>query len=214
MKIILLGPPGAGKGTQARLLTEKFQAPQISTGDMLREAVKQGTKSGLQAQEFMKAGQLVPDFVVIGIIEERLASSDAKRGFILDGFPRTVEQAKALEGMFSRSGEKVDAVLNFRVPDEDLVGRLAGRRLCSKCGAGYHLDFSAPKKEGVCDRCGSQLIQRDDDREETIQKRLDVYKKQTAPLIDYYNREGVLKNINGVGDFKEIFKQVLAALGQ
>lgn len=214
MKIVLLGPPGAGKGTQARLLMEKLNIPQISTGDMLREAVKKEGVLGQKAKEFMSAGRLVPDEVVIGIIEERLKEKDAKQGFILDGFPRTVDQAKALGGIFNLHREKLRAVLNFKVPSGDLVGRLSGRRLCSKCGAGYHIDFSAPKKEGICDHCGAPLIQRDDDRKETIEKRLNVYKEQTAPLIDYYSREGILKDIDAVGEPSKVFERVLKALSE
>lgn len=213
MRVILLGAPGAGKGTQAKFLKEKFAVPQISTGDMLREAKVQGSALGQKAATFMANGQLVPDEVVIGIIEERLKKSDCQKGFILDGFPRTLPQAKALGEMLTQRQIKADAVLNFTVSDSELVSRLSGRRVCAKCGAGYHTEFQKPIQEGVCDRCGAGLIQRDDDKKETIERRLKVYRDQTAPLIDYYEREGVLKNIAGSGEVKSVFEKVLISLG-
>lgn len=212
MRVILLGAPGAGKGTQAKFLKDKFGVPQISTGDMLREAKTQGSLLGQKAAEFMANGQLVPDAVVIGIIEERLKKADCQTGFILDGFPRTLPQAKALGEMLTQKQIKADAVLNFTVSDSELVSRLSGRRVCVKCGAGYHIEFQKPTQEGVCDRCGAILVQRDDDKKETIERRLKVYREQTAPLIDYYEREGILKNIEGSGEIKSILQKVLASL--
>lgn len=213
MDIVLLGPPGAGKGTQARLLIEKLGTPQISTGEILREARKAQTEMGLKAQTYMDAGKLVPDEVVVGIISERLLKDDCKNGFILDGFPRTVPQAQALEVMLKQQSKSLDAVVNFSVDSEELTNRLSGRRTCEKCGAGYHADFSPSKQEGVCDKCGGKLIQRDDDKEDTIKKRLEVYNKQTAPLIDYYRQKGTLKDVNGLGAVEDIFNQVLRVLG-
>lgn len=206
MRIILLGPPGAGKGTQSRLLEEKLHIPQISTGDILREAKREGTPLGKKAECFMREGKLVPDEVVIGIIEERLKKRDCREGFILDGFPRTVNQAEALGKMLAFKELQIDAVVNFKVPDETVVTRLSGRRTCAECGMGY-------QREGVCDRCGGKLIQRDDDKKETVQKRLGVYHDQTRPLIDYYQSQGILKEIEGVGSLEEIFGGMLEALG-
>jgi adenylate kinase len=196
MILILLGPPGSGKGTQAkRLVTEKGW-PQLSTGDMLRTAIAQGTKLGLEAKSYMDRGALVPDDVVIGLIQERTTQSDSKNGFILDGFPRTIPQAEALDKMLSQKGRKVDGAVLFDIPDSELVRRLSGRRTCLKDGSMYHVESLRPKKDGVCDQCGSPLVQRDDDQEDVIQKRLEVYHRQTAPLAAYYRGQGKLKTLD------------------
>jgi adenylate kinase len=213
MRIILLGGPGAGKGTQAKKLVEKYNIPQISTGDMLRAALKEGTALGLEAKKFMDAGKLVPDEVVIGLIEERIKLPDCKKGFMLDGFPRTVGQADALKGVLDKMGIKLDHVISIEVANEELVGRLTGRRTCKACGSGFHLLFDPPKKAGVCDKCGGELYQRDDDKEETIRNRLKVYDSQTAPLIDYYKKAGLLRPIQGVGSIDEIFGRITSVLG-
>jgi adenylate kinase len=210
--LILLGPPGCGKGTQAKLLTEKYDIPQISTGDILREAVKQETPMGLEAKNYMNAGKLVPDEVVIGIIQDRLKQSDCEDGFILDGFPRTVVQAEALDTTLASMQKKIEHALSITVEDKELLGRLTGRRTCRSCGAMYHVMFNSPKKEGVCDACSGELYQRDDDKEETIRNRLSVYDQQTAPLIDYYQEKGLLRNIAGTGKIEEILGKIQAVL--
>ncbi len=212
MNIIMLGPPGAGKGTQAKMLVEEFGIPQISTGDMLRAAVAEGTELGKKAKEYMDRGQLVPDEVVIGIVRERLSKPDCHKGFILDGFPRTVPQAEALDKILQEMGKRIDCVINIVVPDEEILKRLTGRRTCRKCGAMYHVEFNPPKKEGVCDKCGGELYQRDDDKEETIRKRLEVYKAQTEPLVDYYKKKGVLVDIDGTKSIQEIYQDILKVL--
>ncbi len=213
MNIIMLGPPGAGKGTQAKMLVEGLGIPQISTGDMLRAAVKDGTELGKKAKEYMDAGKLVPDEVVIGIVKERLAQPDCEKGFILDGFPRTIPQAEALDRVLEELGKRIDYVINVAVPNEELITRLTGRRTCRQCGAMYHVVFNPPREEGRCDKCGGELYQRDDDKEETIRQRLEVYEAQTAPLIEYYERKGVLYNVDGTGAIEEIFQSVLEVLG-
>ncbi len=213
MNIIMLGPPGAGKGTQAKMLVEKLGIPQISTGDMLRAAVKEGTPMGLKAKEYMDGGKLVPDEVVIGIVKDRLGADDCAKGFILDGFPRTIPQAEALDKVLAEMGRKIEYVVNVAVPESELLDRLTGRRTCKKCGAMYHVKFNPPKKEGVCDKCGGELYQRDDDKEETILNRLKVYNDQTAPLIEYYKGQGVLVDIDGSKEIKEIFAEICKALG-
>lgn len=212
MNIIMLGPPGAGKGTQAQMLAEKYGIPQISTGDILRAAVAEGTELGKKAKEYMDKGQLVPDEVVIGIVKERLSKPDCEKGFILDGFPRTVAQAEALDGILKEMGKKIDYVINIVVPDEEILKRLTGRRTCKVCGAMYHIIYNPPKVEGKCDKCGGDLYQRDDDKEETIKNRLSVYHSQTAPLIDYYRKKGVLIDIDGTKDIKTIFQDICAVL--
>ncbi len=213
INVIFLGPPGGGKGTQAQLLVKEFGIPQISTGDMLRDAVKRGTELGKLAKKYMDEGKLVPDEVVIGIIKERLSQDDTKKGFILDGFPRTVPQAEALDRLLEEMGRGLTAVVLIDVPKEELLRRLTGRRTCSKCGKMYHIEFSPPKKEGVCDECGGELYQRDDDKEETILKRLEVYESQTLPLVDYYEKKGILKRVDGVGKIEEIYLKVKEAIG-
>jgi adenylate kinase len=212
MNIILLGPPGAGKGTQAKMLVEKYQIPQISTGDILRAAVKEGSPLGKEAKACMDKGELVPDSVVIGIVEERIQQSDCAKGYMLDGFPRTVPQAEALDGMLKNLSSQIDHVVSIEVANEELVGRLTGRRTCRDCGAGFHVMFDPPEKEGVCDKCGGELYQRDDDNVETVTSRLEVYESQTLPLIDYYTAKGKIRPVDGVGDIKEIFGRVTQVL--
>jgi adenylate kinase len=214
MRLILLGPPGAGKGTQAKLFAATFGAPQISTGDILRQAVADGTDLGRKARSFMDRGALVPDEVVIGIIEERLRKPDCARGYILDGFPRTLRQAEALSQTLSAIQAPLDRVLSVEVPEDDLVGRLSGRRVCRGCGQMYHVEANSPRQAGVCDRCGGSLYQRDDDKEETIRHRLRVYREQTEPLIAYYGQRGLLAVIDGRGSIEEISQRIARVLGR
>jgi adenylate kinase len=212
MNIILLGPPGAGKGTQAKMLVETYDIPQISTGDILRGAVKEGTELGKEAKGYMDAGKLVPDSVVIGIVEHRLQLPDCEKGYMLDGFPRTVPQAAALDEMLTNLSSEIDHVVSIEVDNEELIERLTGRRTCRECGAGFHVMFDPPEQEGVCDSCGGELYQRDDDNVETVTSRLDVYQAQTLPLIDYYQQQGKVRPIDGVGEIKEIFGRVTQVL--
>ena len=213
MRMILLGPPGAGKGTQAKMLLEKLAIPQISTGDILRAAVKDGTPMGLEAKSFMDSGGLVPDSVVIGIIRDRIQDEDCSKGYILDGFPRTIAQAEALDTMLSELGSGIDAVVSLQADEEELVRRLTGRRTCRSCGFGFHVMFKPPKAEGVCDECGGELYQRDDDQETAIRERLSVYGEQTQPLIDYYRGKGTLKEVDGLGEIQKIQGRILGAIG-
>lgn len=215
MRIVLLGGPGSGKGTQAKKLVVKYGIPQISTGDIFRAALKEGTPMGLKAKGYMDKGELVPDDVVVGVVEERLAKPDLAKGFMLDGFPRTLPQAEALDRILSGLTKKLDHAVLVDVPDEELMGRLTGRRTCrnSDCGKMYHVMFNPPKKEGVCDTCGSELYQRDDDSEATIRERLNVYNAQTAPLIDYYDKKGLLRKVKGVGPIDQIFATIIKVLG-
>jgi adenylate kinase len=213
MQLILMGPPGAGKGTQAAELIKKYGIPQISTGDMFRAAVKEGTELGKKAKACMDTGALVPDEVTIGIVRERLSKEDCAKGFILDGFPRTVEQADALEKILSDLGKKLDAVLNIHVPAEDLIERAVGRRICKGCGATYHVKFNAPKVENVCDNCGGELYQRADDNAETMKNRLSVYEASTRPLIDYYKKAGVYSEIDGRQPINEVTAALMKVLG-
>lgn len=208
MKIIFLGAPGAGKGTQAEIVAEKFGIPTVSTGNIIREALKNGTEMGLKAKSFIEAGQLVPDEVVIGIIKERLANDDCKNGFILDGFPRTIPQAEALDAM----GISIDKVVDIEVPDENIMERMTGRRVCGTCGASYHLMFKKPLKDGICDSCGGELVQRKDDAPETVSDRLKVYHEQTEPLKDFYGKAGKLSVVEGLGTVSEITERVLKVL--
>ena len=208
LNIILLGPPGCGKGTQAKMLTEKYHIPQISTGDILREAVKNKTPLGLEDKTYMDSGKLVPDDVVIGIIQDRLKQPDCEKGFILDGFPRTVVQAEALDDTLKTMGKKIEHAISISVDEEELLRRLTGRRTCRSCGAMFHILFNPPKKEGICDKCSGELYQRDDDKEETIRNRLNVYNQQTAPLIDYYQKKELLRTIEGVGKIEDIFRKI------
>jgi adenylate kinase len=203
-RVIFLGPPGAGKGTQARELAQEWGVPQIATGDMLREAVAQKTPLGLEAKRYMDSGGLVPDQVVIGLVGERLEQRDAKAGWVLDGFPRTAAQAEALDALLQRRGETLQRVIFFDVSRLELMRRLTGRRVCRRCGAGYHLVSAPPKTAGTCDKCGGELYQRDDDSEATVVKRLDVYETQTAPLLDYYRRRGLLTAIQGEGTVESV----------
>lgn len=212
MRAILMGPPGAGKGTQAAGLIEKYQIPHISTGDMFRSAIKAGTPLGLKAKQFMDAGSLVPDEVTIGIVAERLAEKDCATGFLLDGFPRTIAQADALDKILVDLKMKLDGVLNIEAAEVKLIERLTGRRICRQCGATYHMVFNPPSAEGVCDKCGGELYQRSDDTLETAKNRLDVYNLQTQPLIKYYQRKGILKKINGDQDISKVLEDILAAL--
>jgi len=212
MNVILLGPPGAGKGTQAKMLVEEYQIPQISTGDILRAAVKEGSSLGKEAKACMDKGELVPDSVVIGIVEERIQQPDCAKGYMLDGFPRTVPQAEALDGMLKNLSSQIDHVVSIEVANEELVGRLTGRRTCRDCGVGFHVMFDPPEQEGVCDKCGGELYQRDDDNVETVTSRLEVYESQTLPLIDYYKAQEKIRPIDGVGEIKEIFGRVTQVL--
>jgi len=212
MRLVLLGAPGAGKGTQAKMLIEKYKLPQISTGDILRKAVADGTPLGKEAKVIMEKGELVPDRIVLGLVEERLKQDDCKNGFILDGFPRNTAQAEELDKMLDGLKMPLNAALSVDVPKEDLMKRLTGRRTCKNCQQMYNIYFSPPKKEGVCDKCGGELFQRGDDKEETIKKRLDVYDAQTAPLIDYYKKKGILKSVEGTGSIDDIFKKVCSVL--
>ena len=212
MYILLMGPPGAGKGTQAASLVEKFAIPHISTGDMFRAAVKEGTELGKQAKACMDAGQLVPDNVTIGIVGERLAKLDCKKGFILDGFPRTVDQANALDKILVSLGIKLTRVLNIHVPAEELIARAIGRRICKKCGATYHVTFKPTAKAGICDACGGETYQRADDSEATMKNRLSVYVSQTKPLIDYYQNAGLYTEVDGRQAIDKVFDDVVASL--
>jgi adenylate kinase len=212
MGIILLGPPGAGKGTQAKKLTGEFSIPQISTGDMLREAVKNGTDLGKKAKGFMDAGGLVPDEVVIGIVKERLAAKDCAKGFILDGFPRTIPQAQALDRVAKELGKEIRFVLSLEVDQNELMERLCGRRTCTGCGAMFHVKFNPPKAAGKCDKCGTALIQRDDDKEETITARLANYNKATAPLLDYYRSTGKIRTVMASGEIDAIYASIAKIL--
>ncbi len=213
MNLILLGPPGSGKGTQSVFLHEKFRIPCISTGNILRTAVREQTELGNVASRYMNNGQLVPDDLVVKLVEERIDEPDCRHGYILDGFPRTVAQAQALAKILEKNHYTLDAVINLDVPNDELVGRLTGRRQCQTCSAGYHVLFSPPSEPGICDRCGGDLFQRNDDKEETIKKRLEVYYRQTKPLIEYYQKENLLKNISGTGEVRVIFSHIASALG-
>lgn len=208
-----MGLPGAGKGTQAEKIVDKYGIPHISTGDMFRAAIKEGTELGLKAKSFMDNGDLVPDEVTIGIVGERLSKEDCEKGFLLDGFPRTVAQAEALENILADLGKKMNYVININVDKDILMERLTGRRICKECGATYHLVFNPPTEEGVCDRCGGELYQRADDNEETVQNRLDVNIKQTQPLLAYYEDKGYLKNIDGQQDIHRVFDDIDELLG-
>lgn len=213
MRVVLLGAPGAGKGTQAKKLIEKYNIPQISTGDLLRAAVAAGTTLGKEAKSYMDKGELVPDSVVLGMVGERLRQDDCRKGYILDGFPRNTKQAEALDKMLGDLNMSISAALSVDVPFENLMKRLTGRRTCKACGQMYNVYFGPSKKEGFCDKCNGELFQRDDDKEETIKKRLDVYSAQTAPLIDYYGKKGILKSVSGTGSIDDIFKKVTEVLG-
>ena len=213
MKIIMLGAPGAGKGTQAKMIAEKYSIPHVSTGDIFRANIKNGTELGKQAKEYMDAGKLVPDELTVTILLDRVAQDDCKNGYVLDGFPRTIPQAEVLENALNELGDKIDFAVNVDVPDENIVRRMSGRRACLKCGATYHIEHIPPKQEGICDTCGSELVLRDDDKPETVQNRLKVYHEQTQPLIDFYTERNILKAVDGTKDMKEVFNDIIAILG-
>ena len=213
MKIIMLGAPGAGKGTQADMICNKYNVPHISTGDIFRANIKNGTELGQKAKGYMDAGELVPDSLVVDLVIDRIHQDDCENGYVLDGFPRTIPQAEALDSALAESGEAVDYAINVDVPDENIVTRMSGRRACVKCGATYHIKYNAPATEGVCDNCGSELIQREDDKPETVLNRLSVYHEQTQPLIDYYDGKGIVKNIDGTQDLEAVFADITAILG-
>ncbi|MCY1572989.1 adenylate kinase [Staphylococcus pettenkoferi] len=212
MNIILMGLPGAGKGTQASEIVKKYPIPHISTGDMFRKAIREETELGKKAKSFMDRGELVPDEVTVGIVKERLSEDDAKKGFLLDGFPRTIDQAEALNDIMSDLNREVEAVINIEVPEEELMNRLTGRRICEKCGTTYHLVFNPPKVEGVCDLDGGKLYQREDDNPETVSNRLKVNIKQSKPILEYYDQKGVLKNIDGAKDIDDVTSDVIQIL--
>ena len=213
MKIIMLGAPGAGKGTQAKMIAEKYNIPHISTGDIFRANIKNGTELGKKAKSYMDKGQLVPDELTLDLIMDRFKEDDCKNGYVLDGFPRTIPQAEALDAALKANGEKVDLAIDVDVPDENIVKRMGGRRACVNCGATYHIVYSPTKVEGKCDKCGEELIVRDDDKPETVLSRLEVYHNQTQPLIDYYNEQGILKTVDGTVDMKDVFKAIVDILG-
>lgn len=213
MKIIMLGAPGAGKGTQAKKIAEKYHIPHISTGDIFRANIKDGTELGKKAKTYMDQGLLVPDELTVDLVIDRVGQDDCKDGYILDGFPRTIPQAECLDAALEKRGEKVDFAINVEVPDENIVNRMSGRRACVGCGATYHIKYNPTKVDGVCDACGEKLVLRDDDKPETVQKRLGVYHDQTQPLIDYYTKSGVLKEVDGTVDMEDVFQAIVEILG-
>ncbi len=212
MKIIMLGAPGAGKGTQAKMIAKEYGIPHISTGDIFRANIKEGTELGKEAKTYMDAGQLVPDELTVKILLDRVAKDDCKDGYVLDGFPRTIPQAEVLDEALTKLGDKIDFAIDVDVPDENIVRRMGGRRACVTCGATYHIEHVPPKKEGICDTCGSELILRDDDKPETVSNRLKVYHDQTQPLIDFYTEKGVLKSVDGTIDMMDVFASIKAIL--
>jgi adenylate kinase len=212
MKIIMLGAPGAGKGTQAKMLADKYGIPHISTGDIFRANIKNNTELGKKAKGYMDAGQLVPDELVVDLVVDRIKNKDCMKGFILDGFPRTIPQAEALDYALNNQNERIEYAINVDVPDENIINRMSGRRACVGCGATYHIVFNPTKKEGICDKCGSALILRDDDKPETVKKRLEVYHQQTQPLIDHYEKKGVLLTVDGTKDINDVFADITKAL--
>ncbi len=214
MKIVMLGAPGAGKGTQAQMIVEEYEIPQISTGDIFRANLKEGTELGLQAKVYMDMGNLVPDELTCALVVDRISQEDCKYGYILDGFPRTIPQAEYLTKALAERGEKMDYAIDIEVPDENIVNRMAGRRVCLKCGATYHVTENPPKKEGICDKCGSELVQRDDDKPETVENRLEVYHAQTQPLIDYYKEQGILRTVDGTKPVSEVFDAIKSVLNE
>jgi len=213
MKIIMLGAPGAGKGTQAQMMAEKYSIPQISTGDIFRANIKNQTELGKKAKSYIDAGELVPDQLTCDLVVDRLSQDDCANGYILDGFPRTIAQADALTQALEAQGTKIDYAIDIEVDDAKIVDRMSGRRTCQGCSASYHIKYKAPKTEGICDKCGEKLILREDDKPETVQHRLDVYHKQTQPLIDYYKKQGCLSSIDGMKDVSEVFADICAVLG-
>ena len=212
MKIIMLGAPGAGKGTQAKMIAAKYSIPHISTGDIFRANIKEGTDLGMEAKKYMDNGQLVPDELTVRILLDRVAKDDCKNGYVLDGFPRTIPQAEVLDAEVKKLGEKIDFAIDVDVPDENIIKRMSGRRACLKCGATYHIEHVPPKKEGICDTCGSELVLRDDDKEETVKERLNVYHKQTQPLIDFYKEQGILHSVCGTRDLEDVFADIVKIL--
>ncbi|KMZ52857.1 adenylate kinase [Dorea sp. D27] len=213
MKIIMLGAPGAGKGTQAKKIAAKFSIPHISTGDIFRANIKNGTELGKKAKTYMDQGLLVPDELVVDLVVDRVNQDDCRDGYVLDGFPRTIPQAEALDKALAKLGQKVDFAIDVDVPDENIVRRMGGRRACVTCGATYHLEYAPTKKDGICDTCGGDLILRDDDKPETVEKRLGVYHEQTQPLIDYYTNAGILKTVDGTVDIEDVFRAIVEILG-
>lgn len=213
MKIIMLGAPGAGKGTQAKQIADKYQIPHISTGDIFRANIKEGTELGMKAKTFMDQGALVPDELTVALLIDRIQKDDCKNGFVLDGFPRTIPQAEVLDKTLTEMGEKMDYAIDVDVPDENIVKRMGGRRACINCGATYHIVNIPTKVEGVCDKCGSETVLRDDDKPETVQKRLRVYHDQTQPLIDYYKNQGILKTVDGTRPMSDVFASIVEILG-
>ena len=213
MKIIMLGAPGAGKGTQAKMISEKYGLPHVSTGDIFRANIKNGTELGMEAKKYMDAGQLVPDELTVKILLDRVAEDDCKNGYVLDGFPRTIHQAEVLEDALNKLNDKIDYAINVDVPDENIISRMSGRRACVNCGATYHIQYAPTKVEGICDKCGSELILRDDDKPETVKNRLDVYHKQTQPLIDFYSARNILKEVDGTVSMNEVFESIISILG-
>ncbi len=213
MKIVMLGAPGAGKGTQAKKIAEKYGIPHVSTGDIFRANLKQGTPLGLEAKKYMDEGKLVPDDLTVKILLYRVAEDDCKNGYVLDGFPRTIPQAEVLDKALEKLGEQIDYAIDVEVPDEVIVNRMGGRRACPKCGATYHIENVPPKKEGICDVCGAELILRDDDKPETVAKRLKVYHEQTEALLDFYKKKGILKEIDGTIGLENVFNKIVAILG-
>lgn len=213
MKIIMLGAPGAGKGTQAKMIADKYGVPHISTGDIFRANIKKGTELGMEAKKYMDQGLLVPDELTVRILLDRVAQDDCKNGYVLDGFPRTIPQAEVLDSELTKLGDHIDYAINVDVPDENIVKRMSGRRACLTCGATYHIEHVPPKKEGICDVCGSELVLRDDDKPETVKNRLNVYHEQTQPLIDFYTEKGVLKTVDGTVPMEEVFAAITAILG-
>ena len=214
MKIIMLGAPGAGKGTQAKKIAAKYQIPHISTGDIFRANIKNGTELGKKAKTYMDQGLLVPDELTCDLVVDRIQQPDAANGYVLDGFPRTIPQAEALDKALAANNEAVDFAINVEVPDENIINRMSGRRACVGCGATYHIQFNAPKVEGVCDTCGEKLILRDDDKPETVKNRLSVYHEQTQPLIDYYSKKGVLAEVDGTQSMDDVFNAIVNVLGK
>ena len=213
MKIIMLGAPGAGKGTQAKMIADKYGVPHISTGDIFRANIKNGTELGMEAKKYMDQGLLVPDELTVRILLDRVAQDDCKNGYVLDGFPRTIPQAEVLDSELTKLGDHIDYAINVDVPDENIVKRMSGRRACLTCGATYHIEHVPPKKEGICDVCGSELVLRDDDKPETVKNRLNVYHEQTQPLIDFYTEKGVSKTVDGTVPMEEVFAAITAILG-
>ncbi len=213
MKIIMLGAPGAGKGTQAKMIADKYSIPHISTGDIFRANIKNGTELGMEAKKYMDQGQLVPDELTVRILLDRVAQADCKNGYVLDGFPRTIPQAEVLDSELTKLGDQIDFAIDVDVPDENIVKRMSGRRACVACGATYHIVHIPPKQEGICDKCGSELILRDDDAPETVLKRLGVYHEQTQPLIDFYTKKNILKTVDGTVDSADVFAAIVNILG-